>query len=75
MDEASEKPVEVESSTEKPVEIEPSPEKITEKPAEIIQPTNVKRGLHGPSIGLGAGIAIISIIAVAATTQFREFRK
>jgi protein-disulfide isomerase len=41
------------------------PEKPTEeKPTEVI-PTPIKqRGLHGPSLGIGAGIAIVSIISV-----------
>ena len=48
-----------ETSSENP------PEKPTEeKPMEISPPTNYQRGLHGPSLGIGAGIAIVSIIAV-----------
>jgi len=48
-----------ETSSENPHE-----KPIEEKPIEIIPPTNYQRGLHGPSIGIGAGIAIVSIIAV-----------
>ena len=48
-----------ETSSENP------PEKPTEeKPIEVSPPTNYQRGLHGPSLGIGAGIAIVSIIAV-----------
>jgi len=48
-----------ETSSENP------PEKpIEEKPMEVSPPTNNQRGLHGPSLGIGAGIAIVSIIAV-----------
>jgi len=48
-----------ETSSENP------PEKPTEeKPIEVSPSTNYQRGLHGPSLGIGAGIAIVSIIAV-----------
>jgi protein-disulfide isomerase len=39
-------------------------ENPSEKPVESITPSNNQRGLHGPSLGIGAGIAIVSIIAV-----------
>jgi protein-disulfide isomerase len=53
----------IDNLAEKPVEnILPS-NNIVEKPAD--SPTsNYQRGLHGPSLGIGAGIAIVSIIAV-----------
>ncbi len=35
-----------------------------EKPIESVSPSNKQRGLHGPSLGIGAGIAIVSIISV-----------
>ena len=43
---------------------EPSSENPSEIPTKSIPPSNDKRGLHGPSLGIGAGIAIVSIIAV-----------
>ena len=43
---------------------ETSSENPSEKPIERVIPNNNQRGLHGPSLGIGAGIAIVSIIAV-----------
>ena len=48
----------------KPIENSPEPDTLSEKPIENIPPSNNQRGLHGPSLGIGAGIAIVSIIAV-----------
>jgi len=53
-----------ENLAEKPTESIPPSEKPVEKPTESIPPSNNHRGLHGPSLGIGAGIAIVSIIAV-----------
>lgn len=39
-------------------------ENPVEKPIESVSPSNKQRGLHGPSLGIGAGIAIVSIISV-----------
>jgi protein-disulfide isomerase len=39
-------------------------ENLTEKPTEVVPTSNKQRGLHGPSLGIGAGIAIVSIISV-----------
>ena len=43
---------------------ETASENPVEKPTESIPTSNNQRGLHGPSLGIGAGIAIVSIIAV-----------
>lgn len=43
---------------------ENSSENPPEKPIENIISSDNKRGLHGPSLGIGAGIAIVSIISV-----------
>ncbi len=60
----SENSQEVNPSSEKFSENKPSSEKFSEKPVDSNSSSNKQRGLHGPSLGIGAGIAIVSIISV-----------